>query len=101
MLIRLGLSNDIKRCHVEQGLTGLLSSAKLGKPMDILRKHYVLITTLSGALFGYLVLHPFVMIGNEFFHGHAMMHPGLTCAAILDSLGDSFSLRSGGVFLWF
>jgi signal transduction histidine kinase len=58
--------------------------------MGFIKKHLLLVSTLSGAILGYIFLHPFARIINAFFHRHPEGYIHLHWHDILGTLVDSF-----------
>jgi len=61
--------------------------------MNSFKKHYLLITTISGALIGYLFLHPFANILYNFFHRHEEGHLHLHWGEILVTFLSAYDLK--------
>jgi signal transduction histidine kinase len=58
--------------------------------MNFIKKHLLFVSTLSGAILGYIFLHPFARIINAFFHRHPEGYIHLHWHDILGTFMDSF-----------
>ncbi len=58
--------------------------------MNLIKKYPVFMSTLLGTIFGYIILHPFVNIVNDFFHRHEQGHMHLHWNAIAVAFTNSF-----------
>lgn len=61
--------------------------------MEFLKKHYTLFTTLLGVFLGYVFLHPFLNLVNEFFHVHADESLHIHWGEISSIIFNSFKLE--------
>lgn len=59
--------------------------------MNFIKKYFLVISTFLGAIFGYVILHPFGMIVHSFFHMHREEgYPHLHWDEILSSFTSAF-----------